>query len=344
MSLHTPESTPRTGTFRALPGVRPSNQVCSASDEPPATGVLRRLFQLPAGHEDAARTWLEMGARSPRRAREASAVLLVRDSPDGVRAWLGQRGPESPLGAISFAGGSCSVEDDEPVRWFGPSPSKWAKMLGISDFALARRHVVAAIRELFEETGVLLAGPDELSVVEETACEEWMRARRDVATQELSFAQFLDRRGWGVRTDLLRPVAHWLSPDFELRRFDIQYFAVAAPTGQDVSPLVGATRDGAGKWGRWVSAKEPGALPDSLDLGEEIGAEYTRGHSLAQLSSPATQIVLEKLRRTRGCVAYLSSKRQIQAFQPELVEVDGKLMLEVTTVDAAEGSAVARGR
>lgn len=306
---------------------------------PPATGVLRRLFPVPSARQDAASTWLQLGARTPRRPREASAVLLVRDSPDGVCTWLGQRGADSPLGVISFAGGSCSVEDDDAVRWFGPSPAKWAAALGINDHQLARRHVLAAIRELFEETGVLLAGPDELSLVEDTSGEEWMRKRLALASAELTFAQLLERRGWGVRTDLLRPVAHWLSPDYELRRFDTYYFAAAAPTGQDVSPLAAK-----GKWGRWVSAQEDGARPESDALGNEIGAEGTVGQPLSELATPATQVVLEKLRRTRGCVAYLSSKRQIAAFQPELVEVSGQLLLDVTTVDAAEGSAVARGR
>ncbi|WP_394160918.1 NUDIX hydrolase [Galactobacter valiniphilus] len=322
-----------------MPGASPTAPVCAISTEPPATGVLRRLFPVPASRLDAARTWLQLGARTPRRAREASSVLLVRDAPDGVRAWLGLRGPESPLGMISFAGGSCSVDDDAQLPWFGPTPAKWAAVLGMNDHMLARRHVLAAIRELFEETGVLLAGPDPLSLIEDNQGEDWMRARQALASAEFTFAEFLQRRGWGVRTDLLRPVGHWISPDYELRRFDTYYFAAAAPAGQEVSPLKGKDR-----WGRWVSAKEDGARPESEALGDEIGQPDTVGQPLAELATPATQVMLEKLRRTRGCVAYLSSKRHIQAFQPELVEVEDHLLLDVTTVDAAEGSAVARGR
>lgn len=311
----------------------------SSEGRPPATGVLRRLFPLPAGREDAARAWLSAAARTPRRPREASAVVLLKDAPDGVRAWLGRRGAQSPLGTVSFAGGSCSVHDDAQVSWFGPSPSAWAAKLGLSDFALARRHVMAAIRELFEETGVLLAGPDELSLVEESSGEDWMRARVALAAEEIDFADFLTKRGWGVRTDLLRLLSHWLSPEFELRRFDTFYFAAAAPTGQSVSPLAGS-----GRWGRWVAVHDDAASPDSRQIGDEIGAQETAGVELARLATPATLIMLEKLRRTRGCVAYLSSKREVRAFRPELLESDGELMLDVTTVEAAEGSAVARGR
>jgi len=266
-------------------------------------------------------------------------VLLVRDAPEGVSCWLGLRGPESPLGIISFAGGSCAEQDEEQVPWFGPSPAKWAAQLGLSDHMVAKAHVLAAVRELFEETGVLLAGRDELSLVEDTSGEDWMRARQALAADEITFPALLAKRGWGVRTDLLRPVSHWISPAYELRRFDTYYFAAAAPTGQDVAPLATKAR-----WGRWVCAKEAGAHPESTAFGDEIDTGETRGRPLSDLATPATQIMLEKLRRTRGCVAYLSSKRQIQAFQPELVEVEDRLLLDVTTVDAAEGSSVARGR
>lgn len=305
----------------------------------PATSVLRRLFPLAPGREDAARAWLTAEARTPRRPREASSVVLLKDAPDGLRAWLGQRGEQSPLGMVSFSGGSCLETDDGAVEWFGPSPTAWATRLGLSDFALARRHVIAAIRELFEETGVLLAGPDELSVVEETSGEDWMRSRQRLASEEITFTDFLSKRGWGVRTDLLRVLSHWISPEYELRRFDTFYFAAAVPSGQSVCPL-----QDSGRWGRWVPVHSEAATPESTQIGDEIGADDTRGIPLSRLAIPATQIMLEKLRRTRGCVAYLSSKREVRAFRPELIDADGELMLDVTTVEASEGAAVARGR
>lgn len=305
----------------------------------PSTGVLRRLFPVPRSRMDAARTWLTIGARSPSRARAASGVLLLRDSPQGLCTWLGYRGAESPLGEVSFAGGSCEPQDEAQVRWFGPTPSAWAAKLGLDDHLAAKRHVVAAIRELFEETGILLAGQDELSLVEDTSGPEWMRARLAVAQKDVTFSEFLDRRGLGVRTDLLRALGRWLSPDFELRRFDTIYFAVAAPSDQDVCPL-----EGKSPWGRWVSVKSPEATPQSTVVGDEIGRPETVGVPLASLTTPAVSVMLEKLRRTRGCVAYLSSTRQLGTYQPALTEVEGSLFLDVTTVDASEGGAVARGR
>ena len=92
--------------------------------------------------------------------------------------------------------------------------------MGTADVGLARRHVVGAIRELFEETGILLAGPDLSTTVESTSSPEWMRAREAVADQEKSFIDVLAKRGLSLRTDLLKPLVNWLSPDFAHRRFN----------------------------------------------------------------------------------------------------------------------------
>lgn len=125
--------------------------------------LARRLFVLPPELEGAAENWLHLGERTPRAARYASSVVLLRDSPTGLETWLGYRPGSSPLGVLAFPGGSLEPSDDEPVGWLGPSPQHWAEQMGTDDVGLARRHVVGAIRELFEETGVLLAGPDAAS-------------------------------------------------------------------------------------------------------------------------------------------------------------------------------------
>ncbi len=89
------------------------------------------------------------------------------------------------------------------VAWAGPSPSEWATRLGV-DEAIARALVCAAVRETFEESGVLLAGPSADSVVADTTGEDWEADRVALETRALSFTDFLDRRGLVLRTDLLR--------------------------------------------------------------------------------------------------------------------------------------------
>jgi 8-oxo-dGTP pyrophosphatase MutT (NUDIX family) len=266
-------------------------------------------------------------------------VVLVRDAPRGTETYLAYRRGESPLGKVAFPGGSLEEGDDgSAAAWYGPSPAAWAKALGIDDPRLARRHVVAAIRELFEETGILLAGPDESTLLEANRGPEWMAARAGIASGDESFLDLLSRRGLGLRTDLLRPLSNWQTADFALRRFDTRYFAAVQPIGQETSLL-----DGKGSWGQWRSAAAEIAARETTALGDEIGVPDTTGLTLGELTVPQVELVLEKLASARGCIAYLASRRPAKVFQPELVQADGGYWLSVQLSGVGEGSAQ-RGR
>lgn len=286
--------------------------------------LARRLFDLPPDLEGAARSWLEHGERTPRAPRFASSVVLLRDSPTGLETWLGYRPGTSPLGVLAFPGGSLESSDDDAVGWLGPPPSYWAERMGTADVGLARRHVIGAIRELFEETGILLAGPDLSSTVENNTSPEWMRAREAVADQEKSFTDVLAKRGLSVRTDLLKPLVNWLSPDFSHRRFNTRYFAATVPMNQQPSMLASK-----GVWARWVCVRKVIAERDTTALGDEVGQPNTVGLRLGQLLVPGSEIMLEKMASANGCIAYLSYKRSAHVYQPTLVEEDGVLRLEV---------------
>ena len=292
----------------------------------------RRLFALPQDLEGAAQSWLEHGERTPRAARLASSVVLLRDSPDGLETWLGYRPGSSPLGVLAFPGGSVDAADDAPIGWLGPSAQHWAEQMGTDDVGLARRHVVGAIRELFEETGVLLAGPDMAGTVEATATPEWMRARVAVAEQEVTFAEVLQKRGLALRTDLLKSLVNWRSPDFAHHRFDTRYFAATVPLNQQPTLL-----ENKGVWGAWVNASRVIAERETTALGDEVGQENTVGRTLGGLLVPGSEIMLEKMASANGCIAYLSYKRKAHVYQPVLVEEDGKLMLEVEAAKTTPG-------
>ena len=293
---------------------------------------------LPPWQEAAAQSWFERGETAPRKPRQASSVLLLRDSREGAETFLRYRAGESPLGKIAFPGGSVEATDDDPVTWFGPTPPEWAKVLGMDDAQEAKRHVVAAIRELFEETGVLLAGPDSSTLLESNRGPDWMAARVGIATGEKSFSELLARRGLGLRTDLLRPLSNWRTADFALRRFDTRYFAAVQPIGQETSLL-----EGKGIWGEWRTAVHELERQDTTALGDEVGQPDTVGLTLAQLTVPAVLLMIEKLAKARGCIAYLAHRRPTAVYQPELVESDGNYVLRVTVSDTAEGSGQ-RGR
>ena len=164
--------------------------------------------------------------------RDASTVMLVRDSARGVEVFLQRRvvGMDFAGGMTVFPGGGVDPSDtDAEVRWTGPDVAWWAERFGIGE-AQARALVLAAVRETFEECGVLLAGPTEDSVVADTS--DYAEARRLLEARELSFGDFLEKEQLVLRADLLRPQANWITPLGERRRYDTRFFVAAVPEGQ----------------------------------------------------------------------------------------------------------------
>ncbi|WP_277369898.1 NUDIX hydrolase [Rhodococcus rhodochrous] len=164
--------------------------------------------------------------------RDASTVMLVRDSARGVEVFLQRRvvGMDFAGGMTVFPGGGVDPSDtDADVRWTGPEVTWWAERFGIGE-AQARALVLAAVRETFEECGVLLAGPTADSVVADTG--DYAEARRLLEARELSFGDFLEKEQLVLRADLLRPQANWITPLGERRRYDTRFFVAAVPEGQ----------------------------------------------------------------------------------------------------------------
>ena len=86
----------------------------------------------------------------------------------------------------------------------------------------------AAVRETFEESGVLLAGPTASEVVADTTGADWEADRLALEARELSMTSFLERRGLVLRSDLLGVWAGWLTPVFEPRRYRTWFFVADA--------------------------------------------------------------------------------------------------------------------
>lgn len=134
-------------------------------------------------------------------------------------------------GAYAYPGGGVDDRDARPVRWAGPSRAAWAARLGV-DEASAQAVVCAAVRETFEEAGVLLAGVTPDTVIGDTTGADWEADRQALVDRKLSFAEFLDGRGLVLRSDLLAAWARWVTPEFESRRYDTWFFVAALPEGQ----------------------------------------------------------------------------------------------------------------
>lgn len=166
--------------------------------------------------------------------------MLVRDrhtkgTPSPVEVFMLRRVATMAFAPrmMVFPGGGVDPRDADPdLPWAGPGPRAWARAIGAPDESTARELVIAAVREVFEECGVLLAGPDTATVVGDVSGEEWQRERAALLTREQSLAQLLIRRGLVLRSDLLRAHAHWITPEFEPKRYDTRFFVALLPEGQ----------------------------------------------------------------------------------------------------------------
>lgn len=193
-------------------------------------------LELPPTLREHALSWLATPApeRQIAPARLASTVLLLRESNVGTEVFL-QRRVSSMKFAPSmwvFPGGGVDARDESAgVPWAGPSAADWARLLGLPA-PTARAIVIAAVREVFEECGVLLAGPTAHEVVLDVTGDEWQADRADVLGRTLSFGALLERRGLVLRSDLLAVQDHWITPEMEPRRYDTWFFSARLPERQ----------------------------------------------------------------------------------------------------------------
>jgi 8-oxo-dGTP pyrophosphatase MutT (NUDIX family) len=196
---------------------------------------------VPTGWEERVAAYLD-GGLVPVPPRHAATVVLLRDRPDGAPdVYLLRRAATMAFagGFYAFPGGRVDPRDaDVDIAWAGPAPSVWAARFG-SDEAEARSLLCAAVRETFEESGVLFAGPDGHSVVADTSGAGWEADREALVSRATSLAELLARRDLVLRTDLLGGWSRWITPEFEPRRYDTAFFVAALPAGQHTRDVSG---------------------------------------------------------------------------------------------------------
>ena len=267
---------------------------------------------LPPGLRERALA-LAAGELVPAPVRDAATVALLRDAPDGHEVYLLRRvrGMAFAGGMHVFPGGSVDPADAgaDELGWAGPPPSVWAQDLRC-DERLARALVCAAVRETFEESGVLLAGPSADEVLDDVSTDEWEAERTALEAREQSLSELLERRGLVLRADLLRPLAHWITPEVEPKRFDTRFFVARMPDGQ-VCREVGTEAD------RRLWIRPADALTAGLTL------------------MPPTLAALEDLAVHADVAASLAAPRRLTTVLPRaVVDDDG----EVRLVDLAVGA------
>ena len=244
---------------------------------------------------------------SPVPALPAASLLLVRDGParaDGrtLEVLMVERhgAIEFAGGAFVFPGGKVQVAD-ATRRLTGRFPS-------LSDLP----YRMAAIRETFEEVGVLLArrqGSRRLAARQE----QRSLLRRVVKRRHLrdrALLRELQRLGFEPAADLLTPFSHWITPEVRTMRFDTRFYLAVMPRGQmvqhDGTEAVGA---------QWIA-------PEDM-----IG---THGDSIKTLMFPQRMNLLELTRaRTVNEAIEVASTRPVVPVMPRLEKTDAEILAHI---------------
>jgi 8-oxo-dGTP pyrophosphatase MutT (NUDIX family) len=193
--------------------------------------------------------------------RPAATVMLVRDALPGLEVFVLRRVAAMAFapGMTVFPGGGVDATDrDSELEWLGPDEAWWAERLQVSAPA-ARELVVAAVRELFEETGVLLAGAPGEGFADGPIGGLDDEVRLAMIDRRITLSAALAAADLRLRADLLRPWANWITPPGRTRRYDTFFFVAALPAGQRAEMLT--TEADLGQW------RSPAALFDERDAG-----------------------------------------------------------------------------
>ncbi|MBP3089028.1 NUDIX hydrolase [Corynebacterium sp. sy017] len=177
----------------------------------------------------------------------AVTVLILRDTAAGLEVFVQERVSSMPTfpNTTVFPGGGVDPRDlEEPMdqvhnTWGGPDLDFWSQSLKV-DKRMARGLVCGAARELFEETGTLLAGHVGGAPVQDAT--PYHPQRLALESHRLSLSQVLARNQLVLRTDLLYPFARWVSAPTDEHQFDVYSFLATAPDGQEPD---GNTREAA---------------------------------------------------------------------------------------------------
>jgi 8-oxo-dGTP pyrophosphatase MutT (NUDIX family) len=219
-------------------------------------------MRLPPELTQRARDVVYGGDWTPPPARPAATIALLRDGPDGLEVTLLQKAAGFASGMYVFPGGAL-----EPA-----------------DAGLGDPWRVAAVRETFEECGVLLSVP--------AAPGDAWRHRED------DFPEVLAELGVAPDVGALHPIAHWVTPEVESRRFDTRFFAAALPEGQQLAAFTGEHHN--------IGWFAPAATEDLPML-------------------PPTASVLAELRRYRTVAEALAPVRDPVPIMPKPVAADGDI-------------------
>ncbi|MGY6499835.1 MAG: NUDIX hydrolase [Acidimicrobiales bacterium] len=243
--------------------------------------------------------------------RAAATVMVVRDGDDGVEVFMLRRNPASEFvgGAYVFPGGAVDPHDEaddlESVCG-GRTDADASRQLGLERGGLA--YWVAAVRECFEECGLLLAYDRSGEVIrfdDGAVTARFDDHRRRVDASELRLVDLCAHEGLTLACDTMHYFSHWITPIGPPRRYDTRFFVAHAPDAQ-----VGAHDDRETVANLWVRPAEALERHQAGEL-EMIIPTLSNLAALARFDTAAE--VIEAARTIA----------EVPAILPKLVHEDG---------------------
>lgn len=250
--------------------------------------------------------------------KKAATVILLRDKePYGFEVFLLRRHEKSSFmgGNFVYPGGRVDREDSSSETCFyskGITSEEAQKILG-GTFSPKESlaYWIAAIRELFEEAGILLAYDQKgnlLRLRNRDEQEKFSNYRGLLQKAEIVICEMANRENLSFALDRLRYYAHWITPEARSERFDTYFFLARYPSGQEATYDQKETTAGV-----WVTPRE--ALDDNLRGGAVL--------------SPPTLKTLEDLSRFKTIDEIFTSLRnaEIQTILPILTKISSGPMI-----------------
>ena len=177
-------------------------------------------------------------------ARPAATLILLRDAAQGPEVFMVERSHAADFvaGAYVFPGGAVDDADAHPdmqARVLGLSNAAASRRLGVAENGVG--YWVAAVRECFEEAGILLAVDRDGAPIAPERMLELGSYRDRLNAGKVGFLEFLEREALYLPCDRIAYFAHWITPPARSRRYSTRFFVALAPAGQVGSHDAGET-------------------------------------------------------------------------------------------------------
>tara|TARA_B100000886_G_C20345924_1_gene458697 strand:+ start:32 stop:823 length:792 start_codon:yes stop_codon:yes gene_type:complete len=168
----------------------------------------------------------------------AATILVLRDSQEGIEVLMVKRSKKPPFENLYVFPGGKIDEDDLQKEWklYSDMHNDFSasEILGLNENGLS--YWIACIRESFEEVGILLAkrkSGEKLDLLGQDK-NNFDKYRMDLINNEISFLEICKREELILTTKNIAPLSHWITPDFEIKRFDTRFFIAYLPENQSV--------------------------------------------------------------------------------------------------------------